>query len=474
MSAAPPPPPKSALVAATAPGKSVAAAAAAAATKSGKPTLWSRVKGAGSSAASSAASRYTTVATAVKTATASVPQTPEEFKAYANSVPVSIILGVLTIIYLIVTLTFSFDFETKDNIARKTAAAIKPWMSYGTDEPKRNSLSETITKSGIPQSQLCLTNFMIRTANVAGILTSDKRTVVSLDAIRYALLGGARAFVFDLWPDTEPGNYQRGPVLKTMESTSMWLRTSYNSVPFVSALSHLVYLAFNGGYKSVTDDPIIIYLRFRTAREGKTPRTDTMEMTAKTLQSVIQPYRLDAAFNRCRGQAELPILSITTFKKKVIVVSNVNGAGTTLADYINISNLEGIPVEQKKDYSKSITPANANEGTDMKDRAINTIKTNLTFTAPYGEDPEAYTNGWNILDAMKLGVHCTGMYMDPKKMPPAIANLFSVDSFVLKPAELRYTPTTLPSPQTTPNLGFGRGANAGGITSTQPFQAPGT
>lgn len=379
----------------------------------------------------------------------------------ANNVYTSLVLAFLTVSYIIAIIVLSFDFENTTNINRKTSSALtEGYTPYAAAEPKRRSLTQTLTQlsgsNGATAGQFYLTNFYIQTANIASLVFSKNRAIASNDAIRLALLGGARAFVFDCWPDTTPGGYQHGPTLQTVETGSMWKRTSFNSVPLAGPLSYLMTQAFNSGYNSTSMDPLILYIRFRVPA-GKTPRSDTMEMTAQTLKAAIQPYRLDASFNRCRAQSSIPMLPITQFSKKVVVVCNFNGQGTSLIDYINVAPLAGVPVEYPATYAASVTPGATGTASPMASNAINLIRQNLSFVAPVSEDPLAASNSWNVAGAQALGVHCCGMNMDATKMPPAIAKMFATDSFVLKPPSLQYTPTSLPNPQQPPNFKFGTG-----------------
>ena len=472
--------------AAAAPGSNTAGGTA----DAKKPTLANRMKGVGSYlggkartvgsyVAGSVAKAGTYAAQGAVAFNKSVGLTAAETKLKAldlkeaadSGIPI-FVLGLATLAYVIAAVVCSFSFETPTNIRRISQKALVPWLPYGTDVGNRRSMSDTldVLSSKVEKDKQYLTNFFIRTANIAGILFGDGgRPVASLDAIRFALLGGARAFVFDLWPDTAPGDAHRGPVLMTLEPGSAQRRTSYNSIPLVSALSQLIYVAFNAKYASIENDLIIIYLRFRTQpvpnmATFKDPRQDTMEITAKALQATIQPYRLDAAFNRCRAQATIPMLPLKVFAKKVIVVSNTNGAGSTLADYINVGPQAGNPVEYEHTYYKQIE---ANK--TMLLNAVSKIQQNLSFTAPLGEDPAAASNAWDVMSARKIGVHCCAMNMDPKKMPPPIATMFAKDSFVYKgdakvaDENIVYAPPTLPNPQTTPDLGLGGGLSAGSI-----------
>jgi len=373
----------------------------------------------------------------------------------AKSTITTIVLSVLAVSYIIAVLVLNFDFENTSNINRKTSSALTAGFTpYASAEPKRRSLTQTLANlsgsNASTTSNFLLTNFYIQTANIASLVFSSKRAIASNDAVRLALLGGARAFVFDCWPDTTPGGYQHGPILQTVESGSMWRRTSFNSVPLAGPLSYLMTQAFNSGYTSTSTDPLIIYIRFRVP-EGKTPRSDTMEMTARTLQSSIQPYRLDASFNRCRAQSSIPMLPITVFSKKVIVVCNFNGKDTSLMDYINIAPQAGIPVEYPMTYAASVTPKSSSSS-PMTAQAIGIIQQNLSFVAPVSEDPLAVSNEWDVAGAQALGVHCCGMNMDVTKMPPS--KMFVTDSFALKPASLQYAPTSLPNPQQPPNFKF--------------------
>ena len=466
------------------------------------PTYWNRIKGAGGAIAGGLKSVGSGIAGGVAAANKALTTKETtlkalDLKAVADSGIPIIVLGIAVLAYIIAAVTCSFYFETPKNIGRIAKLSLAAWLPYGMNEGKRHPMQATMTNltaKGVTQDTMYLTNFYIQTANIAGILFDGSgRPVASLDSIRFALLGGARAFVFDLWPDTAVGDAHHGPLVVTIEPGSSQRRTSYNSIPFATALAQLIYIAFQANYQSTKDDLIILYLRFRTQR--KTPRNDTMELTAKALQATIQPYRLDAAFNRCRAQATIPMLPLSAFSKKVIVVSNTNGVGTSLADYINVAPQSGIPVDYPANYASTIQPpgtettatattttaATATTAatttttttttnlTEMAQKAITRIQQNLSFTAPLSEDPAAASNAWDVAGAQKLGVHCCAMNMDPGKIPSPVKDMFKEDSFVYKGdtdnKNLVFAPTTLPKPLTTPDLGLGQGINAGGVTT---------
>jgi hypothetical protein len=174
--------------------------------------------------------------------------------------------------------------------------------------------------------------------NASGIFFPAVNGVVSVYAARLAVAGGARAFVFDIWPDVEPGG-KFGPTIQAIEGGSMWRRVTLNALPFTPVLQAIVAEALQATSNPGHQDPLILYLRFRG-----NPRASTFDMTADALQSLITPYRLDMNFNNCRGADRLFAVPINQLFSKVIVVSNVRGSGRFM-DYVNFSVKDGINLE---------------------------------------------------------------------------------------------------------------------------------
>lgn len=402
------------------------------------------------------------------------------FKDLAGGTIATIILAVFVGAYLISMIVMRWDFETPTNIKNKANDAVSVYSSYATNPPRKMSDAIEFVKKKQGAEVAVLTNFYIMTANLAGLgYSTDKggksRAVYNKDILRLSLQGGARAFILECWPDSKGS-----PVIQTVESGSMWRRTSWNSVPLVTVLSDLTTYAFPAGAPAT--ELIIVYLRFRT-KEGKIPAKTTMNLAANALQSTIQPYRMDAAFNRCRAQDTIALLPLASFAGKVLVVCNFNGVGSELADYINISHQTPDPVQvldSDTKYAKNLPPS-------AKLATTNTVKHQLTFTAPYSEDPDAESNAWDVAGAQDLGVHCCGINMDPKKgVAYKVPKMFETYSYSLKPGvattattgaesfvgsslqetqDLLYRPEHLPKPLTPPAkfAAMGTGPNPGSI-----------
>jgi hypothetical protein len=388
-------------------------------------------------------------------------KTKIDLPQYTSSYTVWIILT-LTVIISIGIFVWYWNqlrvYESPVNVSRIGHVLLKSQSDYDNAAPGRKGIRsylQTLKSQGIPDNQLCLTNFYISSVNCAGIFTPQVDSIVTPNAIKTAYDGGARAFIFDIWPDLTPGaNF--APVVQIVESGSLWRRISLNSLPFAVCLQMLKQTAFEIGSSPGSEDPIILYIRFR----GK-PRTTTYTATALALQANIEPYRLPTTFNNCRAQDDIFKMPITDLFKKIIVVSNVRASGNMLSDYINIGPKDGIQMEW--------TPKQANGlGVDAKADAIRKIQQNITFVAPLSESPEA-SNNYNVQPSYDIGIHCCAMNFWNRKMLPT---LFEKQSFSLKPESLRYIVEVLPPPKYPQNPNWGSGTTAGTPTAPPSIRLP--
>lgn len=316
-------------------------------------------------------------------------------------------------------------FETPANINRIAKASAAAAEHYDISVRGRTGLRaylQQLKAKGVPDTHLCLTNFYISTVNAAGMFLPAVDSIASPMAIRAAADGGARAFVFDIWPDLTPGA-KFAPVIQIVESGSNWRRISMNSIPFVTLMKELVqqcYLAQTPG----SEDPVIIYLRFR----GK-PRDATYSGVAQALQSTMETYRLDSTYYNCRSQDKIFSTPMTSLFKKMIVMSNVKAKGNMLSDYINIGPKDGVKMEWAPNDARGLSG-------DGQATAIGSIQQNLTIVAPLSEDPTASDNSIDFQTSFNVGIHMVAMnfwntndklkaYMDPL--------VFGKQSFLIKP-----------------------------------------
>jgi hypothetical protein len=279
--------------------------------------------------------------------------------------------------------------------------------------------------------------------------------IVSPDAAKLAVQAGARAFVFDIWPDLRPGA-GFAPIIQVVESPSLWRRITLNFFSFSEILSTIirnVYLpsASNTPTQYANKDCVVLYLRFRGA-----PRLETYTGVANALQSIIEPYRLDSSFYARTGEERLYLTAITDFFSKVIVMSNDPATGTPLEDYINY--LQKGPTADTREW----TPQTINNLTEaMKTEYRGAFQKRLTVASPLPETDEAYYNSWDWQAAQAIGIQYTSMnlfYRSDSLKNYLSTDNFGIYSYKIKPSKLRLNPFTVPRPGEPTNYNVGSGA----------------
>lgn len=376
---------------------------------------------------------------------------------------------VLIFVALIVIGAFIFYFkktstlETPQNIQRVTKNFVKSQDFYAISNPKRKDLRTYLTaemqQKGISASNMALTNFYVSTVNATGIFFPAEDGVASPEAAKIAVLAGARAFVFDIWPDIRPGA-QFAPSIQVIESGSNWRRITLNSMQFVSVIRGLVEEAFELDGRPGKGDPVFFYLRFRGV-----PRPTTFNQTADALRTIIEKYRLDASYYNRRAADSIFSQPITQFFRKIIVCSNVIADGTALADYINVGPRDGYKQEWQPSEPLGLSEEN-------KKVEIPKVKQMLSWVAPLSETADAEAN-YNFQHAMDIGVHFCAMnfwnpnsalkeYMKPEN--------FGVYSYKLKPLALRHVIERLPDARyPDPSLNVGSGSVSTPAAIARPF-----
>jgi hypothetical protein len=374
-------------------------------------------------------------------------------------------LGVLVVAVFIHYLIATYSFETPNNIRRTNQENLSQQKDYDKSAQNRVGLREYLAKlrsQGVPDSHMALTNFYVSTVNAAGLFFPIVDGVASPDAARLAVRAGARAFVFDLWPDLTPGaNF--GPSVQIVETGSLWRRTSLNSLPFSVVLKPLIQEALELDIRPGASDPVFLYLRFR----GK-PRASTFTQTANALRDIIEKFRLDASFNHQRAQGTLFSMPIQELLRKVIVFSNVRAEGNALCDYINIGPREGAKLEWLPTEVRSVTD-------NVKTATIRQIQQNLAWAAPFSEDYTAPANtyDWSFNQLYGIQFNAMNFWNRNDRLKAYLApEMFGTQSFALKPAPLRYIVEILPTPKNPKNPHWGSGPTAGSPTLPPGLQLP--
>jgi hypothetical protein len=225
---------------------------------------------------------------------------------------------------------------------RTTPAQPTGWANYDYDanQVNRQSLANYLgnpapsdASMNIPMRQ-----FAVATANFGGIYTNEGSAspyigTVSTDAARRQVEAGARAVVFDIWPDpAAPAT----PVVCAMEDYteaalpdriwasswglgkgvgrySNWKLLTRNTMPASAIVAAAVNAAFQPSNRQA-GDPFFLYLKLHGAMN-----VAYLNTLAAGLVSAIGGHAMDSVWNKAQNQAKLCSEPVSSFMGKVFV-----------------------------------------------------------------------------------------------------------------------------------------------------------
>jgi hypothetical protein len=214
-------------------------------------------------------------------------------------------------------------------------------MDYNALKGARKSLSDYLTDNQIPDSTP-ITQFAIATANFGGIFTEDMKLLepwigsVSADAAQLQVEAGARAMVFDIWPD--PANMKMPVIASMVDSNewsvanwwrntgglnkgtgrySNWQRLSRNVGNVSEILTQTIATAFTASPSNQNEDPFFLILNLHGAMT-----TEYLNYLGSVVQKAVGGYSMSAEWGRANNQDKLCQTAISTLKSRVVVIVN--------------------------------------------------------------------------------------------------------------------------------------------------------
>jgi len=203
-----------------------------------------------------------------------------------------------------------------------------------TRQPLSNYLTASGTAGTVPMVQ-----FQVATANFGGIFT-EKRSLtnpwtgtVSPDAARLQVEAGARAIVFDIWPDPKaPANPVVGAMLDTTQWTlanwwrntgglnkgvgrySNWQLLTRNTVSAGTMMTAACSAAFDPA-KPQNMDPFFLILKLHGAMN-----VDYLNKLGAQLATAMSTHAMDSGYGKWTQQGTLCKTPLSEFAGKVYVI----------------------------------------------------------------------------------------------------------------------------------------------------------
>jgi hypothetical protein len=278
-----------------------------------------------------------------------------------------------------------------------------------------------------------LRDYYIKTAYNACSAGQFKNDFVDTCALKNCIRQGIRCLDFEIY------SVNNMPVIATSSVDDYSVKETYNSVPFADVLAVIRDYGFSGGTSPNPGDPIIIHLRIMSKN------APIYKTIADNLETTFTTRLLGPNFSYENQGKNLGIVSLKDLMGKVIIIADKSEGifeSTELDEYVNIASNSIFMRALRYSEGVKYTP-------DMQE-LIEYNKKCMSICLP---DISAYNTNPSAPLAMKCGCQmvamCTQNFDENKEYNDMFFDEVGT-AFVLKPAELRYIPVTIPAPTPPP------------------------
>ena len=274
-----------------------------------------------------------------------------------------------------------------------------------------------------------LNDYYIKTAYNACSGGSYKNDYVNNCNLKAVLKQGVRGLDFQVFSIDDK------PVVSTSTQDSIYIKETYNSVPFSDVMNVIQNYGFSGSTAPNYTDPIIIHLRFNSNNQKMYSYLANIFKSYDSLMLGSQYSFENDGLNIGRQ----PLLN---FKNKIIlIVDKTNNSFMQNQDFLEYVNMTSNSVFMRAcRYNNDIVNnPDVNELTEYN-------KTNMTIVLPDNSISPANPSG---LLSRTYGCQLVAMryqYVDNFLEENALFFDGLGYAFALKPANLRYTAVTIPDP----------------------------
>lgn len=283
-----------------------------------------------------------------------------------------------------------------------------------------------------------LRDFYISTAYNCCATGNYKNDFVSVCALKDCIKQGARCLDFEIY------SLDNEPVIAVSDVSNYSTKGSFNAIPFSDALETIENYAFTSSHAPNNKDPLIIHLRIMSNNKI------IYNKMAKNIYDTIENRVLGKEYSYEYDGNNLGQVSIKTFMEKIIIIADKSNAlfeKTKLDEYINIAS--------NTPHMRCMRFNQVKDAPSMSD-LIEFNGQNMTICIPnLGITPE----NPSPMVAMQYGCQFVAMAFQNFDTNMEYYSMYFQENgsaFVLRPAELRYTPKTYdPPPPQDPKLGFG-------------------
>jgi hypothetical protein len=326
-------------------------------------------------------------------------------------------------------------------IALAIVTAIMIWYIIYKVNQKKNEIASTyvnvnrivsplntLTNQLVDPMTMPLRNFYIKTALNCCCLGEWKNNYVDTVALRSAIADGYRCLDFEIYSEDNK------PVVAASTKPSFYFKETYNSIPFLDAMT---VLAQNASTKAPNGtDPLLINLRIKSNNPKIVP--DIVAAINEQFGNML----LGPDYNYLNGGNNLGQAPMSSFQNKAIIMADISNPLCTdkdlpLFQIINIGS--NSPFLHQLQYEMGV------KNTPDMDALIEHNKKNMSIVFP----DAPFNENVNFNVAAAFGCQLIGMMPQLNDINLEIYNKAFNDAgsaFILKPPELCYQQVMLETP----------------------------
>jgi hypothetical protein len=274
-----------------------------------------------------------------------------------------------------------------------------------------------------------LNDYYIKTAYNACSGGSYKNDFVNICNLKTILKQGVRGLDFQIF------SVDNKPVVSTSTQDSVYIKETYNSVPFSDVMNIIQNYGFSGSTAPNYTDPIVIHLRFNSNNQKM----------YSNLANIFKSYdslMLGSQYSFENDGLNLGRQPLLNFKNKIIlIVDKTNNSFMQNQEFLEYVNMTSNSVFMRScRYNNDVV--NNPDVTELTEYN----KTNMTIVLPDNSISPANPSGLLCRNYGCQMVALRYQYVDNFLEENALFFDGVGYAFVLKPAYLRYTPVTIPAP----------------------------
>jgi len=290
------------------------------------------------------------------------------------------------------------------------------------------------TASSDPSSQFLLRDYYVKTAYNCCSTGNFSNDYVSTCALQNAIKMGCRCLDFEVY------GYKGQPIISTSLSDDKCIKETYNSVPFDEAMSTIATNAFstNSTVCPNPNDPLLLLFRL------KTNDVDVLNSMAESISSNLKD-RLMPEYNHEFGGKNICAEPMIKFASKIIVVVEA----TPLLYQPGAEKMYEITNLTSNAFLRILKVFDVLNSPDIIE--LTTFnKQYMTIVIP---DDSMSANNYDPMPPSLAG--CQAMAMSFQLLRDGNLDVYndwfkagpSKSAYLLKPADLMFTPQTIPVPK---------------------------